>query len=255
MVGIEHASRFVSDNVDAKSLELASLAYKSADCNIAVSSHLAKALNRLFNISCEVVHNVYNPFFNAEVLKKQIEKHVPFKFVAIGTLEYRKGYDILISSFKKIQNKYLNSTLTIIGEGEEHATLTNLLIKDGLENCVSLVGRKNKEEIATILSDSDVFVLASRSETFGVVFIEAMALGLPVIGTYCGGLDGIINKSNGVIVPVDDRSAFFDAMEYVYNNYSMYDKDTIIKGCKENYSSIAIAKKLTLIFEKVLKEK
>ena len=71
LIGIEHAARFVSNEVDKESLKQASNVYKYTDCNIAVSSHLANALNRLFNIHCEIVHNVYNPYFDANVFKKQ----------------------------------------------------------------------------------------------------------------------------------------------------------------------------------------
>lgn len=255
LVGIEHAARFVSDEVDKNSLKQASNVYKHTDCNIAVSSHLANALNRLFNIHCEIVHNVYNPYFDSNVFKKQTDKHKPFKFISIGTLESRKGFDVLIKAFKQFNSKYPDSTLTIIGEGEERNNLTRLLTEENISNNVFLIGKKNKEEIAIQLSNSDTFILASRSETFGVVFIEAMALGLPVIGTYCGGPDDIINEKNGILVPVDDINALFNAMDKVYKDYSHYNKNLIINGCKSNYSSVAIADKLTKVFDKVLKAK
>lgn len=253
LVGVEHAARFVSDEIDRESLTQASNVYKYTDCNIAVSSHLANALNRLFNIQCEIVHNVYNPYFDSDVFKKQTDKHEPFKFISIGTLESRKGFDVLIKAFKLFKSKYPNSTLTIIGEGEERSNLTRLLVEEDISENVFLIGRKTKEEIAILLSESDVFILASRSETFGVVFIEAMALGLPVVGTYCGGPDDIVNEKNGILVPIDDIIALYNAMEKVYLDYSYYNKNLIINECKSNYSSVAIADKLTKVFTKVLK--
>lgn len=252
LVGIEHAARFVSDEVDKNSLNQASYVYKHTDCNIAVSSHLANALNRLFNIHCEIVHNVYNPYFDSNVFKKQTNKHKPFKFISIGTLESRKGFDVLIKAFKQFNRKFPDSTLTIIGEGKERNNLTRLLTEEDISNNVFLIGKKNKEEIALLLSNSDTFILASRSETFGVVFIEAMALGLPVIGTYCGGPDDIVNEKNGILVPVDDIKTLSKAMEEVYNNYSHFNKDYIINECKSNYSSLAIARKLTNVFDEVI---
>lgn len=252
LVGIEHASRFVSDNVDNKSLKQASNVYKYTDSNIAVSTHLANALNRLFNVHCEIVHNVYNPYFDSNVFRKQTDKHKPFRFISIGTLEFRKGFDVLIKAFKLFNCNYPDSTLTIIGEGEERNNLTSLINEEGILKNVFLLGRKSKEEIAVLLSESDTFVLASRSETFGVVFIEAMALGLPVIGTYCGGPDDIVNENNGILVPIDDVNALSNAMKEIYMNYSHYDKNIIINECKSNYSSESIAVKLTNVFNKVL---
>ena len=80
-----------------------------------------------------------------------------------------------------------NSLPQIVYEYSFPDYLKNLIIELGIEKCVEFTGKLSREEMLPKLSYSNVFVLPSNSETFGVVYIEAMALGLPVIATKCGG--------------------------------------------------------------------
>lgn len=251
LVGIEHAARFVSNNLDKVSYKSAKEAYESSDKVIAVSPHLAVALNRLFDIEPAIVSNVYNAIF--DIRKYPRNESGVFTFVSIGSLEHRKGFDILIKAFKVFHQIYNDSQLIIIGDGEEHNHLVSLAANCGLSSFVHFVGRKNKHEIAVLMSSSNIFVLPSRSETFGVVYIEAMALGLPVIGTRCGGPDDLINSKNGCLVPVDDVSALSTAMITSYEHYDIYDSAEIARECEENYSSRAVAEKLVKVFNEVIK--
>ena len=95
----------------------------------------------------------------------------------------------------------------------------------GLNSNVYLLGRKGKKEIGSILCNSDVFVLPSRSETFGVVYVEAMMMGLPVIATVCGGPEEFVQKTDGLLVPCDESNYLLKQNEsyhpcYLSNNYS-----------------------------------
>ena len=71
-------------------------------------------------------------------------------------------------------------------------------------------------EVSSILAHADIFVLASRKETFGIVYVEAMAKGLPVIATKCGGPEEFVNKENGILVPVDNVEELSKAMLLMY---------------------------------------
>lgn len=85
-----------------------------------------------------------------------------------------------------------------------------------------------KKKIAEQLSKSDCFVLASQSETFGVAYIEALAMGVPVIATKCGGPEGFVNENNGIMIDVDSESQLIEAMKYMYNNSDKYDREEIL---------------------------
>ena len=115
------------------------------------------------------------------------------------------------------------------------------------------MGSKNKNEIATLLQNSDLFVLPSRNETFGVVYIEAMACGLPIIATDCGGPRDIVTEENGLLIPTEDVNALGNAILHMVNNIDKYDRKAIAEDCQARFSPEVIAKQLTQIFEDTIK--
>ena len=125
----------------------------------------------------------------------------------------------------------------------------------GLENAVNYYGLKTRREIAEIYEKYDCFVMPSSKETFGVVYIEAMASGLPVIATKCGGPEDFINKENGILVDPDCVDQLATAMCHVYKNRKEYDSVRIRQYVNENFSGHAIAKRLIKEYKTVDKRK
>lgn len=142
--------------------------------------------------------------------------------------------------------------LEIIGEGNLKKELLSLVTEYGLQENIIFRGHLNKREIVKALNSSDTFILGSRSETFGVVVIEALSMGVPVICTRCGGTDGLIDDSNGQYIPTDDIEAMIKAMEYAYNNQNHYNRIMIRENCLKKYSPKAIANQLSNIYNKVI---
>ena len=96
--------------------------------------------------------------------------------------------------------------LSIIGGGPEQAALQELRGQLGLDGSVEFTGSLSEEDIIARLRSADAFVLASRSEPLGVAYMEAMALGLPTIGTDAGGVGEIITHDrDGILVPPNDE--------------------------------------------------
>ena len=91
-------------------------------------------------------------------------------------------------------------SLIIAGDGEEMQSLKEQIQSLHLQEQVKLTGRLSREELSGLLGTCDAFVLASFAETFGIVFIEAMATGLPAIGTVCGGPEDIITPESGFLI-------------------------------------------------------
>jgi glycosyltransferase involved in cell wall biosynthesis len=172
-----------------------------------------------------------------------------FRFIAIGTLLPRKGFDLLIKAFAASALTDRECSLSIIGEGPERPVLEQIIAECNVTESVHLLGRKIKTEIVQALRDSDVFVLSSRAETFGVVCIEAQSQGLPCVATVCGGPEEFITEKDGVLVPPENQEELTRAMIYVYNNYSKYNRAEISAQCIGRFSPRVIATQLTGIFE------
>lgn len=115
------------------------------------------------------------------------------------------------------------------------------------------MGMCSREVIKEKLKSSDCFVLASRSETFGVAYIEALASGVPVIATKCGGPEVFINEENGCMIPVDDFDALVSAMKYMYKNNIRFDREKISAEIKLKFSPECVSKKLLEVYKEVIK--
>lgn len=99
---------------------------------------------------------------------------------------------------------------------------------------------------------SNAFVLASRTETFGVVYIEALSQGLPIIATRCGGPESIVTSDNGLLVPIENIPELTKALLTLYENHVNYDPVRLRQDCLQQFGSRAIAQHLIGTFQKVL---
>ncbi len=139
-------------------------------------------------------------------------------FITVGQFIYRKGFDILLKSFSKFQD---DCGLYIVG-GKPTEDYINIIEKYNIKN-VHFIGFQNKEDLKKYYFASDVFVLPTREDIWGLVVNEAMSCGLPVVTTErCNaGLELIDNKINGFVVPVEDEEALYEAMNYSLNHSNL----------------------------------
>lgn len=135
------------------------------------------------------------------------------KFVTLARLVSWKRIDLLIRAVVELQRSIPDVTLDIFGDGEQRTALETLVISSGASNFVRLRGFASKEVVEASLSTFDAFVLPSVTEAFGLVFLEAMAAGLPVVGVNRGGPAEIIQHgTNGMLVERDRADELFDAL-------------------------------------------
>ena len=231
----EHDTAVESDMISNYEKKNLRRIYTSAAIRIAVSEAFAERLQSLYGLPFNVVYNVLDmsAFGNVEKVE-----HEGFNFVSVGNLLERKGFVTLLEAFSQIDS---NSKLYIIGSGPLEKTLRMTINEKKLDNKVFLLGKKARSEIAEYMSNADCFVLASKKETFGVVYIEAMACGVPVIATRCGGPQSFINDKNGILIDVDDVEGLKDAMIYMTSNVEEFDAEYIRKFCMDNFSDRAFS--------------
>lgn len=250
LVLTEHSSHINKDVLSDRLKCLALEAYSNSNRLISVSTALSKVIFEHFSLKSDVVHNVVDidEFYF-------IEKNKPdmFTFISVGLLNRNKGFDILVKAFYQAAFD-INVQLKIIGKGPEFENLQCQIESLGLNKQIKLLGFLNRNQISKVMQKSNVFVLASRSETFGVAYIEAMLSGLPVIATSCGGPEDFVTTENGLIVPVDHVDALKDAMIRIRDEINNYNGKIISENCKLHFSPISIATQLTKIYESVLND-
>lgn len=122
------------------------------------------------------------------------------KIITVCRLDRNKNVDKILRELSLIDEKY-KWEYTIVGEGKEKDRLKKIVKKKKLEGRVSFTGKLQRDDVLKILEDTNIFILQSSVETFGIVFMEAMAKANIVIGTKNTGIDGfIINGFNGFLV-------------------------------------------------------
>lgn len=136
------------------------------------------------------------------------------RVIAVGRLDYQKGFDRLIKAWQIVQHtgKFPDWKLYIFGQGEWREMLQQMIDKAELQNTVCL--NRPTKQIGEEYVKSDMLVMSSNYEGFPMVMIEAMACGLPVVSFdyKCGPKDIIQTGINGLLVPNGDIQALADAM-------------------------------------------
>lgn len=142
------------------------------------------------------------------------------RLLAIGTVVPRKGYDVLIAALATLTE--LPWHLTIAGDRSRDADATAQLDADimrfKLSDRVAVLGAVSRERVAELYASADLFTLASRFEGYGMAFSEALAHGLPVIGTTAGAVPETVPQGAGILVAPDDAIALAMALRQAIEN-------------------------------------
>ena len=148
----------------------------------------------------------------------------PRTVISVGTLKARKCMDRTLEAFARLAGEYPDATLTIVGIGEMHAQLAARIQELGLEQRVVLTGGLPHEEVIRRMAKSDLFVLPSWGEGYGIVYIEAMAAGCIAVGAKGEGIeDTIRDGENGFLVPAGDIDETERVMRAVFERGAAYD--------------------------------
>lgn len=250
LVLTEHSSLLMKKTLEKKVKRMAAKAYSLSDTVISVSPALAKVLEENFEVKSLYIPNIVDTSTFSFVPEHQNEDH--FCFVSVGNLIERKRMDLTIEAFAEAFGNTPDVSLCIFGDGPEKEKLEKLIISLGQKDKIALKGFQTRDVIAEKMKFCNCFVLSSRQETFGVVYIEAMASGLPVIATRCGGPEHFINERNGVLVAVDDKKALIEAMRYIYGNFRRFDRNEIAVNAKIFFSPETIGQELMELYSKLI---
>lgn len=164
----------------------------------------------------------------------------------VGYLEEVKDPINLIRAFAKVKKALPSVKLKIVGDGALFNHVQNEIKQLSLEDSCELTGMKSREEVADIIREEcDIFVLPSKAETFGVVLIEALACGKPVIATRCGGPESIVKEDYlGELCESRNSDKLAEAIIKVANNINQYDVQIIRDYAVNNFDYKNITQKL-----------
>lgn len=245
----EHASIVMNNLLDDYHKKLLSKAYNNADKLIAVGEKLKKSMMNYTTNDIVVVPNIVDTsIFNYGNNKKSDK----FIFASVCLLTKNKNVDKTIKAFAKNFKGKSNIELMIIGSGPEKTFLEGLVKELGVEKQINFVGAVNRENLKGYLEKATAFVLPSSFETFGIAYIEALACGLPIIATKCGGPEDFYKDYLGYMIPKDDDIALDTAMNDMVENIDNFDRDKIAKYVIDTFSSEVISEKLNKIFFEVI---
>jgi len=236
----------------------------SALKNVCLNDNLNNIAHIPCAISCGDECTLFKPISRLEKERLKQELKIPnnnnFIITFAGHLQQRKGTDILLKAWNILLEKNFPGLLIMIGPYDEYYENKELnkLIKDYLENShernVIFTGKVDYELVAKHIKISDCFVFPSRREGFGMVVVEAMACGVPVITSYLPGIteDIIDHEIDGIIIKDISPENLATAILTVYknNNLSLFISNNAISKVNKKFSIKIIAQKHLELYKK-----
>ncbi|PAE25789.1 glycosyltransferase family 4 protein [Bacillus sp. 7894-2] len=206
--------------LNAQSIVFISVAYKERLLSLLPSALVKKIENK-----CIVVPNGIDEFWYSNRIKESKKRNPSkIKLLFMGKIDKNKNLINVIHASKLLVDKGYQVSLHVLGDGPMEEKCKELCNTLGVSNNVTFYGYVNdKELISSIMDKSDVLVLPSFRETFGLVYIEAMTRGLPVIYSKGQGIDGLFNSGMEVGFPVNPYEKL-SIVESIQNIILRYDE-------------------------------
>ena len=166
----------------------------------------------------------------------------PFVFLSVARMSAEKGFARLIEAFAEAFGGAPDTRLRLAGDGPIRGELERLCAERKIAAQVDFLGNLSSPQVREAMQAADAFVLASDFETFGVVVIEALACGRPVIATASGGPDHLVTPENGLLIPARDRNALREALSEMRRRAGEYGPAAIRAEALQRYSPDAFAR-------------
>jgi len=187
---------------------------------IVVSEKLKKIGEKYLQINYNKIIVVPNGINIGDIYTEQSkisqEYHGRKMILSVSHLIKTKGIDLNLKVISKLKRKYPNIIYLIIGEGKEKKNLKELVNKLNLQNMVKFIGEVSHYKVMKFMAACDIFSLPSWNEGFGIVYIEAMAQGKPVIGCQGEGIEDFVEHGKtGLLVKPKDVDSLVKALDFL----------------------------------------
>ncbi len=247
LVCTEHWSMVLLNRLDKYQRSTIQQLVKISDAFTCVGTPLAETVKLITGTKRDilVVPNMVSDLFRPTT-KKSIGR--PFRFVAVGRLVPMKQFDKIIKAFAMAFGDD-DSTLLLVGDGQEKNSLLKLVQEVGLDGRVLFTGALSRQETAKAMAESDCLICFSEYETFGATIIEGWASGLPVIASNGLGSSAYWREGLGELVDHESLEDLVVAMHRVRSGYTRYDSMAISAYAVSTFGNDAIRKQLESIYE------
>jgi|TARA_B110000196_G_C21073112_1_gene628533 glycosyltransferase involved in cell wall biosynthesis len=224
--------------------------------NISAASNYAKIQTEKYtNTSIDVIPNcLRKEEFLLKIKKKKLNKKIKIVMINQGFSD-RKNVKIALQAFKEFNKNFPSSNLTLYGDDMERNNVCHQWAKkNNLTKNVIFVGFVPHAHLDKNLSKYDILLHTSLEETFGMIFIESMIRGVPIIACNNGGAAPGIVKGNGLLVDVTNIKKITDGLNKYATNPQLWSKIRIkaYKNVKKKYSQKNVATKYLSLYKKIL---
>ena len=238
-------------------------ALNKTSCIICVSASLKDKLHEIrVSSRCEVIPNgvnteLFTPGDRTEACRLLgLDPDRP-KIIFVGNFTKIKGVEYLIQSMTVVLKEYPDCELILLGAqpGNKYLMKYNKLIESiGIKNAIRIVRMVPHENLPPWMQASDLLVLPSIREGFGLVIAEALACGRPVVATKSGGPESIVEKGLGVLVTPGDYEALGNGILRVLDGKDILNSAAMVRSIKYRFSYDSISKKIVSVYNNILEE-
>ncbi len=255
LVVTEHYSGLLLGTATEREYQRVKQTIEKSDAFVFVGTNFQKSICKKLQIKKDtyVIPNLVDSAFFEENHCKPKKSDI-FTFLVACHLKKNKSVDLVLKAFNKTFDKKEPVKLIIAGDGEELELLRTLANNLSEEDRVLFYGKYTREQSKELFSTANAFVLTSKVETFGIVYLEALSSGVPCIATKGQGGDDIINSSNGFLVEYGNEEQLCLAMRKLYENRDFYNRESIKLDCQSRFSEDVICKQIKEIYSKFKKD-
>ncbi|MCP4424417.1 MAG: glycosyltransferase family 4 protein, partial [Chloroflexi bacterium] len=241
----EHSSGFLLKTLAGKTLRQARIAFNGAALVLPVSQALQAGIRHYgLGKRFQIIPNVVNDLFFAVEPPVKIDDSYQILFVGGLRSDHIKGALLLLPALARLNEQRVDWHLHIIGDGPARAEYENLADDLGIAVQVTFQGSRRRKEVADFMRRADFLVVSSLVETFSVVAAEALAAGVPVLATRCGGPEDFVNNEMGRLVQPGSVDALYDGLVDMLRSLPQFAPEEISRYAAEKFSSQAIGEGL-----------
>ena len=243
-----HTGPFSQISSSRPKLRVAKKALEAADVVTCVSEHLAK----------EIQQSGIRPK-RLEVLGNPVDTELfhpakgprPMNMLFVSRLDEFKGGLRTLIAFDKVKEELPEWTLTIGGDGEEYNAIKQYLDQRNLSDRVKMLGRLNKAEVAKVMQGAAFLIFPSLHESFGLVAAEALACGIPVIGTDRTAPQEYLNLKNSITVDPMNVEEIAKAMKKMATDHRQFEPNGVRASIEQKFGFKAFGQRLNEVYRSI----